>query len=57
MVIKKKVCKLTPAQDRFWERAFTDYMNDGDSEKVADKKAFRDTKKRFSSLRKCTQFK
>lgn len=55
-MVTKKLCKLTPSQNRFWEDVFSDSLNDGDSESVADKKAFRETKRRFPSLRKCTHF-
>ena len=53
---EKNICKLTPEQNKFWEDVFSDSLNDGDSESVADKKAFRETKRKFPSLRKCTNF-
>ena len=60
MVIKKKskivVCKLTTKEDKFWGKSFSDSMNNGLSEKKADIKAFRETKKEFPNLKKCTRF-
>ena len=60
MVVKKRtrenICKRTIRQDRFWENSFADHLNNGDSEKVADRKTFTEMKKRFPSLKKCTQF-
>lgn len=53
---KKNICKLTIRQDRFWENSFADHLNNGDSEKVADRKTFAEMRKRFHSLKKCTGF-
>jgi len=53
---KKVVCKLTARQDKFWERSFSDSKNNGSSDKIADGKAFRETRKEFPSLKKCTRF-
>lgn len=49
-------CKLTNEQNKFWEDAFSYALDDGLSDSQADKRAFRETKKRFPSLRKCTGF-
>ena len=54
---KKLICKLTPKEDKIWEKGFIYYLDEGKSDSVADKKIFDDMKKDLTRLKKCTGFK
>jgi len=50
---KKRMCKLTVAEDRKWVWAFGYYKDEGYSDAKADKLAFRDLVLEHPRLKKC----
>jgi hypothetical protein len=57
MARKKRVCRLTPKQDRKWVQAFGYYKDEGMSDAKADKAAFEDLAKEYPKLKKCKKIK
>mgnify|MGYP001563517930 CR=1 FL=1 len=54
---KKKVCKLNKAEDKYWVKSFTYWINQGYSPSRADKKAFTELKKKYPRFNKCEKIK
>lgn len=52
----KGTAKLTPEEDRAWEKAFEYYLNEGKTDSQADRLAARDVRMEFPRLKKFRKF-
>lgn len=51
-----RIAELTKEEDKYWQKVFSQAMNEGVSEMNADKQAFQETKKKFPRLKKFDRF-
>jgi len=47
----KRLAVLTQEEDRYWEHAYSEYLNEGQDEGSADEQAWRDCQEMFPRLK------